>query len=81
VLNVEAMVEVDLTGVDALDAVRRELESRGVVVGLARLKQDLRAQLTPSGLLDRIGEDHLFPTLPTAVAAYLAARSGPTSGS
>jgi SulP family sulfate permease len=81
VLNVEAMVEVDLTGVDALDAVRRELESRGVVVGLARLKQDLRAQLTPSGLLDRIGEDQLFPTLPTAVAAYLAARNGPTSGS
>lgn len=42
-------------------------------MGLKRLKQDLRAQLVPSGLLDRIGEDHLFPTLPTAVAAYRSA--------
>ena len=72
VLNVEAIVEVDLTGVDALESLRQELASRGVVVGLARLKQDLRVQLASSGLLERIGEDHIFPTLPTAVAAYLA---------
>lgn len=72
VLNVEAIVEVDLTGVDALESVRQELESRGIVMGLARLKQDLRAQLAASGLPDRIGEDHIFPTLPTAVTAYHA---------
>lgn len=72
VLNVEAIVEVDLTGVDALEAVRRELASQHVVLALARLKQDLREQLAPSGLLERIGDDHLFPTLPTALAAYRA---------
>lgn len=62
VLNTEAIVEVDLTAVDALEAVRAELESRGVVMALARLKQDLRAQLAPSVLLDHIGEDLIFPT-------------------
>jgi len=72
VLNTEAIVEVDITAVDALEALRQELTSRGIVFGLARIKQDLRAELEPSGLLERIGEEHLFPTLPTAVDAYRA---------
>ncbi len=70
VLNTEAIVEVDLTAADALEELRSELESRGVVVALARVKQDLRDALRPSGLLDRIGEDRVFPTLPTAVEAF-----------
>lgn len=76
VLNTEAVVDVDLTGVDALESLRQELAARGVVMGLARLKQDLRAALAPSGLLDRIGEEHIFPTLPTAIEGYRAATSG-----
>jgi SulP family sulfate permease len=72
VLNTEAIVEVDITAVDALEALRSELVDSGIVFGLARIKQDLRAALAPSGLLERIGEEHLFPTLPTAVAAYQA---------
>ncbi len=72
VLNTEAIVEVDITAVDALEALRADLVGRGVVFALARIKQDLRAELAPSGLLERIGEEHLFPTLPTAVDAYRA---------
>lgn len=73
-LNTEAIVEVDITAVDVLEDLRRELVGHGIVFALARIKQDLRAQLVPSGLLDRIGEEHLFPTLPTAVDAYRAWR-------
>jgi len=72
VLNTEAIVEVDITAVDALEALRQELAGRGIVFGLARIKQDLRTDLAPSGLLERIGEDHLFPTLPTTVEAFRA---------
>jgi len=72
VLNTEAIVEVDITAVDELETLRKDLADRGIVFALARLKQDLRDQLAPSGLLDRIGADHLFPTLPTAVDAYRA---------
>jgi SulP family sulfate permease len=72
VLNTEAIVEVDITAVDAIESLRQELEARGIVFGLARVKQDLRSDLAPSGLLERIGEEHLFPTLPTAVDAYRA---------
>ena len=70
IMNMEANIEVDLTSVDALDQVRAELERRGVVLALARVKQDLRADLVSSGFLDRVGQERVFMTLPTAVAAY-----------
>jgi sulfate permease, SulP family len=78
-LNAEANVEVDITAIDALDALRDELDHRGIVLALARVKQDLRDVLAPSGFLDRLGADRVFYTLPTAVTAYLhwyAARFG-----
>jgi SulP family sulfate permease len=74
-LNVEAVVEVDITATDVLEDVRTRLAERGIVLALARLKQDLRDVLRPTGLLDRIGEDHLFATLPTAVEAFRAWQS------
>jgi MFS superfamily sulfate permease-like transporter len=70
VLNTEAITEVDISGVDALESLRRDLTEQGIVFALARLKQDLRSDLAPSGLVERIGEDHVFPTLPTALAAF-----------
>jgi SulP family sulfate permease len=69
-LNVEANVEIDVTGADAVESLRAELDRRGIVLALARLKQDLRDQLVPTGLLDRIGEEHIFPTLPTALEGF-----------
>ncbi|MFE7228045.1 STAS domain-containing protein [Nocardioides sp. NPDC057577] len=69
-LNAEANTEVDVTAVDALEALRTALSERGIVLAIARIKQDLRDSLAPSGILDRIGADHLFPTLPTAVEAF-----------
>lgn len=70
VLNTEANVEVDITALDAVDELRRELSRRGVVFALARVKQDLRDELEAYGLLESVGRDLIFPTLPTAVAAY-----------
>jgi SulP family sulfate permease len=76
-LNTEAIGEVDFTGAQALETLRAELEARGVVLALARLKQEQREALEPSGLLDRIGAEHVFPTLPTALEAYRAATGQP----
>jgi len=70
VLNTEAIVEVDITAVDALESLRREFEAKNIVFALARVKQDLRDVLRPSGLLDRVGDELIFPTLPMAVAAF-----------
>jgi high affinity sulfate transporter 1 len=70
VLNVEAIVEVDITALDALEAVRRHLTDAGIVFALARVKHDLLDDLEAFGLADSIGAKRLFPTLPTAVQAY-----------
>ena len=72
VLNAEANVEVDITALDAVDELRRELTDRGIVFALARVKQDLMHDLKVYGLADSVGSDLIFPTLPTAVAAYRA---------
>lgn len=69
-LNAEANVEIDITAIDALDALREELEQRGIVLALARVKQDLRGDLQAAGFVDRLGADRIFFTLPTALEAF-----------
>lgn len=69
-LNAEANVEMDSTAADALAALQAQLHRQQVVFALARVKQDLRGQLVRAGLIDAIGDDQIFMTLPTAVAAY-----------
>jgi hypothetical protein len=56
-----------VTSADALDGLWEELGRRGIVFGMARVKQNLRDQLAAAGLVERIGEKRIFPTLPTAV--------------
>jgi sulfate permease, SulP family len=76
VLNVEANVEVDSTGLAAMDTLRAELTDRGIVFALARVKQDLLVALDAYGLTTAVGPDRIFPTLPTAVAAYTHWQAG-----
>jgi sulfate permease, SulP family len=70
VLNAEAIIEIDITALDALEGVHQELTAQGIVFAVARMKQELRADLQRTDLLRLIGDDHLFPTLPTAVEAF-----------
>jgi SulP family sulfate permease len=62
---------VDITAIDALEELRQELDRRGIVFAMARVKQDLHDDLRPSGFVDRVGEDRVFMTLPTAVREYV----------
>jgi high affinity sulfate transporter 1 len=72
VLNAEAIVEIDITAADVMLELQRILASRGIVFALARVKQDLYQQLIRAGLVERIGSQWFFPTLPTALAAFTA---------
>lgn len=69
-LNMEAVIEIDITAADALHGMCDELDRRGVVLALTRVKQDLLQDLQHSGLQDRIGPERIFPTLPTSVEAF-----------
>lgn len=71
-LNAEANVEIDLTALDALEQLRATLTERGIVFAMARVKMELRDQLNVGGFIDRVGAARIFPTLPTAVAAFTA---------
>ncbi|MFJ4989816.1 SulP family inorganic anion transporter [Streptomyces sp. NPDC088732] len=81
VLNAEANVEVDITALDAVDALRRELIGREIVFALARVKQDLMDDLEAYGLAESVGRDRIFPTLPITLSAYAAwAHDRPSGG-
>ena len=60
---------MDFTALEAVEALRDKLARDGTVFALARVKQDLPVRLEAFGLAAKIGQDRLFPTLPTAVAA------------
>jgi hypothetical protein len=53
-----------------MEEVRAELTGRGIVFAVARVKQDVLTQLAAYGIVDQIGPELLFPTLPTAEDAY-----------
>jgi sulfate permease, SulP family len=76
VLNAEAISEVDITAADALEELRKELDRRGIEVGIARMKEELREELTGTAFLREVAADRIFATLPTTVAAYEAWAGG-----
>ncbi len=70
-LNAEAIVQVDLTSLDALESLRAAVTERGIRFTMARVKQELHDELDRAGIVARMAPDSIFPTLPTAVTAYL----------
>jgi high affinity sulfate transporter 1 len=75
ILNMEASVEVDLTACDMLGELHEHLSLRGIRLAMARVKNDLAVYLDRAGLVDAVGANYLFPTLPTAIHAFAARRA------
>ncbi len=69
VLDTIGMADIDFTGARALAAVLDELDRRHIAFAVARAGARVRASLDRSGLLDRIGAEHLYPSVGEAVAA------------
>ena len=67
VLDALGMSDVDYTGSRALSAVLDELDRDHTAFAVARAGEHARQGLRRSGLLARIGEDHLFPSVDEAV--------------
>ncbi|HUO47873.1 MAG TPA: SulP family inorganic anion transporter, partial [Acidimicrobiales bacterium] len=76
VLDAAAMSDIDFTGARALRAVLDELERDDVAFAVARAVGNVPTNLERSGLLRRIGRDHLFHTVDEAVRTL-----GPGTGS
>ncbi|HEX7520537.1 MAG TPA: sodium-independent anion transporter, partial [Acidimicrobiia bacterium] len=72
IVAAEPMTDVDSTGADILGRLIDDLERDGVKLAFAELKGPVKDRLRDYGLYDRIGDDHFFPTLGTAIRGYLA---------
>jgi high affinity sulfate transporter 1 len=67
----EPVTDVDATAARALSDLLDDLDARGVRFAFAELKGPVWDQLRTYGLAERIGERYRFPTLGTAVKAYV----------
>jgi high affinity sulfate transporter 1 len=73
VVAAEPITDVDTSAADTLDQLLRELRQQQVTLAFAELKGPVKDRLRRYGLYDAIGPDHFFPTIGTAVAAYVTA--------
>jgi sulfate permease, SulP family len=69
VLDAIGMSDLDYTGSRSLREVLDTLDRDHISFGLARAGEHVRNSLSRSGLLERIGEDRLFPSVDAAVTA------------
>lgn len=63
---------IDCTGADTLQALADDLRQRGVMLGFANLRTELRAVLERANVTAVVGSDAIFPTLKSAVQAFEA---------
>lgn len=71
-LNCEAIITIDSTATATLASLMRDLAEDDIQFCLVRAKHELLEQLDRAGLLQQIGEDRVYPTLPTLVEDFRA---------
>jgi len=82
VLDAFGMSDVDFTGSREISQLLDELERQKILFAIARAGQHVRDNLEHSGLLARIGANHLFSSADEAVVALRAEldRAGRATG-
>jgi high affinity sulfate transporter 1 len=73
VLCAEPMIDVDTSAADVLAELIAELGARNIEFALAELKHPVAEHLERYGLMDQIGADNVYPTIGSAVHAYIHA--------
>ena len=73
VIAAEPITDVDTTAAAVLDEIKSELDRRGITLAFAELKDPVKAKLRRYGALTDMPEESMFPTVGTAVSAYLKA--------
>jgi high affinity sulfate transporter 1 len=69
-LSADAIGDVDYTGSATLREVHDQLADRGVTLVLSGLMSRVSRQLGRDGILELVGEDHVFPHFGDAIKAY-----------
>lgn len=71
---------IDSTGAETVETLARDLARHGIRLGLAGFRTETRSMLQRAGAMAAIGTDCVYPTLKSAVKAFLALQSGPPAG-
>jgi len=79
VLDTIGMSDVDFTGSRAMADVLAECGRQHVAFGMARAGEHLHEMLRRSGLAQRIGESHFYPSVDEAVTALTSGPTPPSS--
>lgn len=69
VFDAEALNHVDATGVRTLTELIESLREESITFVFARLHGHMNDDLQAAGVLDVVGEEHLYPTVRAAVEA------------
>ena len=73
ILAAEPITDVDITGRDVLLQLVRDMRDHDLHLVFAELKGPVRDRFARYGITDELGKDRFFPTIGTAVSAYLRA--------
>jgi MFS superfamily sulfate permease-like transporter len=72
VVAAEPVTDIDTTAADVLRQLLGELAAQQIRFSFAELKGPVKDQLEQYGLIAEIGHHYLFPTVGSAVHAYVA---------
>jgi MFS superfamily sulfate permease-like transporter len=67
------VTDLDTTAADVLQRLDEELATDGIDLRFAEMKGPVKDKLKRYALFERFGADHFYPTIGTAVSAYLDA--------
>jgi high affinity sulfate transporter 1 len=73
IVTAEPVTDLDTTAADVLRRLEEELAADGIDLRFAEMKDPVKDRLKRYGLLEHFGADHFYPTIGTAVDAYLEA--------
>jgi high affinity sulfate transporter 1 len=73
IVAAEPITDIDTTASDMLIELHDDLAARGVVLAFAELKDFVKDRLRSYGAIERLGPLRTYPTLGTAVDAYVEA--------
>jgi SulP family sulfate permease len=70
VFDAEATRDIDITAGEMLESLINELRAQGVTFVIAEPNGRMRESLQAAGLVEKIGAEHIYPTVDTAINAY-----------
>jgi SulP family sulfate permease len=73
-VDAQAITDIDVTAIEAVHALRAELNGKGIKMKFAHANRPLRELLESTGLAREIGEESFFASVHECVAAFTAAK-------